>query len=157
MEKSWKYFIDKKKIKSIFRFAFSKIKEVKVHGKYKVELIYNQYSPDNLSDLSLFKILKIKNFGQKKFDELDIIGAGSYKFGFVKDLSFQLLPVDIEKKPPLLFKAVRDETTLTLKLINKEVDLSLIDFSPRKLNWLKKIKRVLDLTFGSMKVLITST
>jgi peptide/nickel transport system substrate-binding protein len=46
-----------------------------------------------------------------------------------------------------LFKTVRDETTLTLKLINKEVDLSLIDFSPRKLNWLKKNKKDLKLNF----------
>ena len=147
VEKSWKYFTDKKNIKSIFRFAFSKIEKVIVHNKYKVELVYQKYSPDNLSDLSLFKILKVKNFGKKKFDQIDIVGAGLYRFGEIKDLSFRLLPVEKGTRPDLLFKTVKDETTLTLKLINKEVDLSLIEFSPRKLNWLKKNKKELNLNF----------
>ena len=147
VESSWKYFTDKKNIKSIFRFAFSKIEKVVVHNKYKVELIYKTYSPDNLSDLSLFKVLKVKKFGEKKFDELDIVGAGPYQYGEIKDLSFRLLPVEKSGRPSFLFKTVKDETTLTLKLINREVDLSLIDFSPRKLSWLKKNKEELNLNF----------
>ena len=147
VENSWKYFTDKKNIKSIFRFAFSKIEKVIVHNQYKVELIYRQYSPDNLSDLSLFKILKVKKFGEKKFDELDIVGAGPYRYGEVKDLAFRLLPVKAGLRPSFLFKTVKDETTLTLKLINQEVDLSLINFSPRKLKWLKKNKKELNLNF----------
>ena len=78
----------------------SKIEEVKVNEKYKVELIYSKYSPDNLSDLSLFKDLKIKDYGKKKFDELDIIGAGPYKFGKVQDLSFRLLPINERNRSP---------------------------------------------------------
>ena len=42
VEKSWKYFTDKKNIKSIFRFAFSKIEKVIVHNRYKVELVYQK-------------------------------------------------------------------------------------------------------------------
>ena len=38
-------------------------------------------------------------------------------------------------------------TDNTLKLINQEVDLSLINFSPRKLKWLKKNKQELNLNF----------
>ena len=147
VKKSWKYFTDKKNIKSIFRFAFSKIEKVLVHNRYKVELVYKMYSPDNLSDLSLFKILKVKKFGEKKFDELDIVGAGAYRYGEIKDLSFRLVSIKKGVRPDLLFKTVKDETTLTLKLINKEVDLSLIDFSPRKLSWLKKNKKELKLNF----------
>ena len=78
---------------------------------------------------------------------MDIVGAGPYQYGEIKDLSFRLLPVEKSGRPSFLFKTVKDETTLTLKLINREVDLSLIDFSPRKLSWLKKNKEELNLNF----------
>ena len=105
MEKSWKYFTDKKIIKSIFRFAFSKIEKVLVHNKYKVELVYQKYS-QTIFLTFLFKILKVKNFG-KKFSELDIIGAGPYRFGEIKDLSFRLLSAEKGIRPDLLFKTVK--------------------------------------------------
>ena len=145
VENSWKYFREEKNIKSIFRFAFSKITFLKVVDPYTVELRYAKYSPDNISDLALFKIMKIKNFGKKKFDPNDIIGAGPYLFSESTDLSFKLSPAHNSKLPSLEFKTVKDETTLSLKLMNKEVDLSLIEFSPRKLKWFRKNLKKLDL------------
>lgn len=138
VRRSWKYFTEEDKIKSIFRFAFSSIEDVVVIDEKTVDLVYKSFSLENLSNLALLKILKIKNYNELESVELeDIVGAGPYKFEEIKTLEISLAPVR-EELPELVFKVVRDETTLALKLMNEEVDLSLAKMSPRKVNWLKK-------------------
>lgn len=135
---SWKYFTDKEVIKSKFGYGLSRIKDIKIINDYEVELIYDEYNPDNLSDLALLKIVKIEkkdivtNISHEK-----IIGAGPYKIKKESELEVVLSPVS-KGRPELIFKVVKDETTLALKLINKEIDLSLASISPRKTFWLKE-------------------
>lgn len=133
VEKSWKYFTEESKIKSIFRFAFSKIKKIIVHSPLKVELVYEKYHLDSLSNLVLLKILRIEDESKP----YEIMGAGPYKYGKLSDESVHLVPINRQKEE-LLIKVVKDETTLALKLINGEIDLSLANISPRKIKWLKK-------------------
>lgn len=138
VRKSWLYFTDEEKIKSNHRFAFSNIEDVKVIDSSTVDFIYKEFSLENLSNLSLLKILKIKpgaNTSELKTE--DIIGAGEYYPAQSTSFEIVLQPVD-EKKPILEFKVVRDETTLALKLINGEIDLALSSISPRKVDWLRK-------------------
>ena len=130
VKKSWYYYTDKKNIKSIFRFAFDKIRDVKIYDQYEVELIYGQFDLENLSNLALFKILKMVD-GK-------IIGAGPYYMENKKVLKFKLVPKNKIKNNPLIFKVVKDETTLALKLIKGEIDLSLAKISPRKYEWLRR-------------------
>ena len=137
VEKSVKYFTEEKIIKSIFRFAFRKIKKVVVHSKYEVEFVYDHFTMENISNLTLLKIVKLKQVKKKAVFE-DIIGAGAYRFLSIKPLAVSLVPTRDNLMPTLQFKVVKDETTLALKLINKEIDLSLANISPRKYLWLKK-------------------
>lgn len=138
VRKSWQYFTDEESIKSNHRFAFSNIEEVKVIDHATVDIVYKEFSLENLSNLSLLKILKVKP--QAKLNDLkvdDIIGAGEYYPAESSSFEIVLEPVD-KKKPILEFKVVRDETTLALKLINGEIDLALSSISPRKVDWLRK-------------------
>ncbi len=137
---SHKYFTEEEKIKSLFRFAFKKIESVKIINDYEFKLIYSSFSPDNLSNLSLFKIIKIPGFDQLK--EIGgrtdlIIGAGPYRPKNISELKIDLIPSH-STLSPLSFRVVKDETTLSLKLLHKEIDLSLVDISPRKIFWLKE-------------------
>lgn len=143
VEKSVGYFTHDPQIKSIFRFAFSKIEKVEILGKYKVRLVYPKFDLENLSNLSLLKILKYKKAPDHHIS--NIIGAGPYRISLVRPLELNLKPVFDESLPELNFKIVKDETTLALKLINGEIDLSLASISPRKLAWLKKSRN--DLNF----------
>ncbi|OUR93014.1 hypothetical protein A9Q84_21155 [Halobacteriovorax marinus] len=146
---SWKYFTDTKVIKSVFRFGLGKIKDVKIINDYNVELVYEKFDPDNLSDLALLKIVKInKKDIVANIPYSSIIGAGPYKYKIVDELEVTLESRD-GKRPELVFKVVKDETTLALKLINKEIDLSLANISPRKYHWLKNNRP--DLSFHEME------
>jgi peptide/nickel transport system substrate-binding protein len=142
---SWKYFTETDKIKSIFRFAFGNIKEVKILSKYEVELIYKSYGLDHLPNLVLMKILKIPNYKkvnkETKVQLSDIIGAAEYKYGPITSLNVGLRSLSKDLKD-LEFVVVKDETTLSLKLINGEVDLSLANMSPRKIGYLEKLGKV---------------
>ncbi|WP_372655785.1 ABC transporter substrate-binding protein [Halobacteriovorax sp.] len=141
---SWKYFTDKEVIKSKFGFGLSRIKNVNVINKSQVELIYDEYNPDNLSDLALLKIVKIqKDKIVPNISFKDIVGAGPYKIKSESELEVVLSPIK-KGSLDLIFKVVKDETTLALKLINKEIDLSLASISPRKLFWLKENVKGID-------------
>jgi len=129
------YFQDVNVIKSGFRFAFKKIKKVNVLSKFVVELLYEKYDIDHLTDLTLLKILKFKNRTITK-DSQSIIGAGPYKLFNSSDARIILDKVKGNRR--LVFKVVKDETTLALKLIKKEIDISLANLSPRKLEWIRK-------------------
>ncbi|RLA64231.1 MAG: hypothetical protein DRQ88_05210 [Epsilonproteobacteria bacterium] len=135
VKKSVKYFSTDPAIKSIFRFAFLKIIKVEILGKYKVKLIYKKFDQENLSNLSLLKIIKYQKGRDHHIG--NITGAGPYRISLARPLELILKPVFNKYLPELNFKIVKDETTLALKLINGEIDLSLASISPRKLNWLK--------------------
>ncbi|MBT3583274.1 MAG: ABC transporter substrate-binding protein [Halobacteriovoraceae bacterium] len=139
VKRSWFHISKNPKIKSVFRFSFESIEKVIVHGRFDIELIYKNFSLENLSNLALLKIVKI-NESIADVSLKDIIGAGSYRLGAHSVLGVRLEPR--QKELPLLdFKVVKDETTLALKLINGEIDLSIANISPRKLNWLKESKK----------------
>ena len=137
VENAIRLFTETKKIKSVFRFAFSKIMQIEILGTLEFNLVYKKFDLENISNLSLLKILKLKNPNKKRVNALDLVGAGPYKIDYIKALEIGLSPSSQGEKRNLIFKVVRDETTLALKIINKEIDLSLANISPRKLNWLK--------------------
>ncbi|PIK14428.1 ABC transporter substrate-binding protein [Halobacteriovorax sp. JY17] len=135
---SWKYFTDKEIIKSKFEYGLKRIVDVKIINEFELELIYDSFNPDNLSDLALLKIIKIKKEDIKpNISYKSIVGAGPYKIKIESELEVTLEPL-VKGRDTLVFKVVKDETTLALKLINKEIDLSLATISPRKLFWLKE-------------------
>jgi peptide/nickel transport system substrate-binding protein len=130
VENSWKYFIDKK-IKSSHVRAFENISNMVIDSPFELTIHFKQFSVENVSNLALLKILK-------KITEEKYLGAGAYKIISQKPLETILKPAFDNKKETLVFKVVKDETTLSLKLINKELDLLLGGISPRKVNWLKE-------------------
>ena len=139
IKQSWEFFTDEKDIKSIFRFAFKKIVEIRELNLHEVALYFKEFNLENFSNLALFKIIKLKN---GKYDVKNIIGAGPYRLASTNDFEIVL---ESEKRPTLKFKVVKDETTLALKMMNQEIDLSLSNISPRKLNWLRKNGKDLEI------------
>lgn len=132
VKNSWKYFTETEKIKSIYRFAFGNIKEVQIIDRYNLNLVYEKFALDSVANLVLFKIIKINDYENYKSWK-DIIGSGTYEI-----VSSERLEVKIKSlKTMINFKVVSDETTLALKLLNKEIDLSLNTLSERKIKWLR--------------------
>jgi len=84
----------------------------------------------------LLKIIKINNNKKESLSPKDVVGCGEYVYGSISPLEIVVKPND-SKKLTFVFKVVKDETTLALKLINKEIDLSVASISPRKAIWLK--------------------
>ena len=107
-------------IKSIFRFAFSKIKQARVLSEDRISLEYEQFALSHLPDLVLLKILKLKRplNEYKKVELSDIVGSGPYRLGPMTPFRIELHP-NSEGLHPLTFKIVKDETTLALKLLNQ--------------------------------------
>ena len=124
---SWQAFLNEEN-QSVFKKAFSKISSIIVHSDYDLSLVYENYDLENLTNLVLLKI-----FIQK---DGELIGSGPYRISELKPLEIKLNAINAEDYPNFVFKVVRDETTLALKLLNGEVDLSLAQISPRKLDWL---------------------
>ncbi len=135
IKKSWEYYANDKKIKSIFNKAFSSLENVNIIDSETVELVYKTFSLENLSNLTLLKLIKMKNES--------IVGCGNY---FIKNST--PLEIEVETRlpnyPSFKFKIVKDETTLSLKLINKEIDLAVASMSPRKVTWLRSQKNILQ-------------
>lgn len=124
---SWQAFLSEEN-KSIFKKAFSKITSIRVHTDDELSLVYENYDLENLTNLVLLKIFIQQNG--------ELVGSGPYKLSSLKPLEIKLEAIDSRENPHLVFKVVRDETTLALKLLNGEVDLSLAQISPRKVEWL---------------------
>lgn len=133
---SWKYFSDEEKIRSVFRFAFQNIKKINVKNESELDIYFDQFYLDALSNLVLMKVIKIEGDFDEAPDLSQIVGAGSYQLSTIRPLSIELVPIDASAKV-LDFKVVRDETTLALKLINGEIDFSVAHMSPRKIDWLR--------------------
>ena len=136
VKKSYEYFAKNEKVKSTFMGAFESIEDVKVLDTSTVEFTYKNFSLENLSNLSLLKIIKLKNPNAEVFEPMEIMGCGEYILKSIEPLEIIVEPRFVGK-PTLNFKVVKDETTLALKLINKEIDLSVANMSPRKIFWLK--------------------
>lgn len=142
VKKSWEYFAKNKSIASVFSDSLSNLQDVKVIDSNILEMTFSPFSLENLANLSSLKIVKLKKSPEESLGPMDVVGCGNY---FLKSLS----PLEIVLSPRIssgntfVFKVVKDETTLALKLINKEIDLSVASISPRKINWLKEEARQL--------------
>jgi peptide/nickel transport system substrate-binding protein len=144
IKRSWQYFAKNEKIKSIFMSAFGTIENIEVLDDYNLIITYSSFSLENLSNLALLKIVKLKDLSGKGKDASEVIGCGDYLLSDIKPLEITVTPKD-KSKITFVFKVVKDETTLALKLINKEIDLSVANMSPRKLFWLKSNARSLKI------------
>ena len=137
VENSIKYFSKNENINSTFKSSYETLKYFKKINDSEFELIYEGFSAENLGNLSLIKILKIKaDADLGNLLPKDIIGVGEYDLDSISPLEIKVSPKN-KNRPVLIFKVVKDETTLALKIINNEIDLSVASISPRKLNWLK--------------------
>ena len=136
VKKSWEYFAKNEKIKSTFMDSFESIENVLVVDKFNLVITYSSFSLENLSNLSLLKIVKLKDPTSSAIEATDVIGCGDYLLTEILPLEITVTPKD-KTKMTFVFKVVKDETTLALKLIKNEIDLSVASMSPRKVNWLK--------------------
>jgi peptide/nickel transport system substrate-binding protein len=141
---SWQYFAKDSIINSSFMGSFESIESVRAIGAGAVEIIFKQFSLENLSNLALLKIIKLKNGVKKNLDFSEVIGCGSYRVESMSPLEIKIVPIE-KGHSQMTFKVVKDETTLALKLINKEIDLSVASISPRKMNWLENNSRDLKI------------
>lgn len=147
VENSLKYF-QSKEIGSVFQSVFSKIIKINIISKFEIEFFYDRFDYDNLGNLSLLRIFKLKEGYQKDFDPKYFIGSGDYWYNIFEPNSISVDSLDKQGKS-FLFKVVRDETTAALKLMNDEVDISIANMSPRKIKWLKSnAKENLDLSIS---------
>lgn len=135
-KKSWEYFARDKKINSTHMSAFETIESVTVLDNSNFIITYSHFSLENLSNLALLKIVKLKKSSSNTMDATDVIGCGDYILSQIKPLEIVIEPKE-RSKITFVFKVVKDETTLALKLINREIDLSVASMSPRKIDWLK--------------------
>lgn len=134
IKKSLELFSDDLKIKSNFRFAFQNISNITKINDHEIELEYKKFGLDHLPNLVLLKILKLK--GQDPTIE-NIIGAGEYKYGNITSDRVEVESID-KTLEDLSFIVVKDETTLSLKMLKGEIDLSIAEMSPRKIEYLEK-------------------
>lgn len=143
VKNSWQYFAKNEKIKSTFMGAFESIENVSVQDKYNLEITFHTFSLENLSNLALLKIVKLNNPNNEEMEPTDVIGCGDYLLTNILPLEITVTPKD-SSKLTFVFKVVKDETTLALKLINREIDLSVANMSPRKTHWLKNQAKMLN-------------
>lgn len=136
VKNSFEYFARNQKINSTFIGSYETLENVNIIDPHTVEFIYKNFSLENLSNLGLMKIVKLKNPNKESFEPEDLIGCGDYEIKSIQPLEIVIAPRNATR-PTLVFKVVKDETTLALKLINKEIDLSVAAMSPRKIFWMK--------------------
>lgn len=134
---SWIFFSKDEKIKSTFMASFESIEDIKIVDPLHLKIIYSSFSLDNLANLTMLKIVKITNPKHENISLNDILGAGEYLIKKITPLEIIIEPRN-KNHPSFIFKTVKDETTLALKLINHEIDLSVANLSPRKIEWLRK-------------------
>lgn len=137
VKRSWEYYAKNNTIKSTFMGAFETIEKVEVSDKLNLTITFSSFSLENLSNLALLKIVKLNLPIKDSLEATDVVGCGDYVITSIGPLEIVVTPKD-KSKITFVFKVVKDETTLALKLINKEIDLSVANMSPRKVEWLKK-------------------
>ncbi len=135
--RSWEYYAKNKAIASTFSDSFENLKEMNVLDKHTIEIVFSPFSLENASNLGLLKIMKLKKPSGENLEPSDVVGCGDYVLNSISPLEIVVSPRD-QSKNTFVFKVVKDETTLALKLINKEIDLSVANMSPRKINWLRE-------------------
>lgn len=135
--KSWEYYAKNKDIASTFSDSFENLREMKILDKHTIEIVFSPFSLENVSNLGLLKILKVKKMPALNLEPSDVTGCGDYVLKKVSPLEIVVEPRDSVSNT-FIFKVVKDETTLALKLINGEIDLSVANMSPRKINWLRE-------------------
>ena len=140
--KSWQLFAKDKMINSTFMGSFESIENVRAIDDRQVEFSYSSFSLENLSNLAMLKIVKLKNGLKKDLEVNEIIGCGAYTLSATSPLEIEISPRE-KNKTKIAFKVVKDETTLALKLLNGEIDLSVANMSPRKINWLSNTSKKL--------------
>ena len=152
VKNSYEFFAKNEKIKSTFMGAYEAIEAVNLIDSKTVEIVFKSFSLENLSNLSLLKLVKINNLDKETLEPQDVIGCGDYLLKEIQPLEI-LITHRKNEKPNLNFKVVKDETTLALKLINKEIDLSVASMSPRKVFWLKSQKgiKIWDMASGNFQ------
>lgn len=134
---SWIRYAQDEKINSTFKGAFESIESVKALSPRQVEIIFKKFSLENLGNLNVLKVLKLKEGKSDYLDVQNLQGLGEYTLNKVDPLEIQLKS-RTSKRSDLIFKVVKDETTLALKLLNNEIDLSVASMGPRKVQWLQK-------------------
>jgi peptide/nickel transport system substrate-binding protein len=152
VKKAWELFAKDQQVKSTFMGAFEAIEDVIIKDPYTLEFIYKTFSLENLSNLALLKIVKLKGANKELLEPMDIVGCGDYLIQSISPLEIVIAP-RVSSGPLIAFKVVKDETTLALKLINKEIDLSVASMSPRKVFWLKSKPelKVWDMASGNFQ------
>lgn len=141
VKKSWEFFAKNSEIKSTFMDSFENLEDVQIVDSMNLKFIYKNFSLENISNLTALKIIKLKKISSN-IEVEDIVGAGKYVVEKVLPLEILIAPLD-KQRPKFIFKVVKDETTLALKLINKEIDLSVASISARKVEWLQKNNNIL--------------
>lgn len=141
VKNSWEYFAKNQLIKSTFIGAFESIIEFVIIDELRFELVFKKFSLENFSNLVLLKILKLKNGPKGDLEINEIIGGGDYQIQSYSPLEVLLAPRK-HSSAKLRFKVVKDETTLALKILNKEIDLSVASLSPRKVEWIRNKKGI---------------
>lgn len=144
---SWKYYLDPLH-KSVFKTAFEKIQKMEVLSETDLRIHYEVSESENLSNLVLLKIMK--RVPEK------IIGSGPYALENETPMNLRLKVdrshFEVSEHHPeyMSFHVVRDETTLALRMLKQELDISTAQMSPRKEIWLLARKA------SALKVLQTS-
>ncbi len=133
---SYKYFAKDEVINSTFKGSYESLEDVKIIDDSTLDFVFTSFSLENLSNLTLLKIIKLKTPPKSEYDPMNIVGAGPYQIKSISPLEIIVAPRDLSR-PVFIFKVVKDETTLALKLMNNEVDMSVANMSPRKVEWLK--------------------
>jgi peptide/nickel transport system substrate-binding protein len=135
---SWLYYTDPNN-KSVFKSAFDKIQKIEIIDNYNLRFHFAERNAENLSNLVLLKLMK-REKGQ-------VIESGPYNLENLSSMQIRLKArknhFEMNENLPdsISMHVVRDETTLALRLLKEEVDLSTAQISPRKEQWLLSRKR----------------
>ncbi len=111
---------------------FQNLIEEKEYDPQVVDIFFEDYRPENLTNLSLLKIEKWK--GDKR------IPAGDYSV--INKTENEIIISN--NKQTINFKVVGDETTAALKILNNEIDLIATTISPRKSFWLSQQEKIIQ-------------
>lgn len=109
---------------------FKNLIKAKKISQYVVDLYFDEYRPENLTNLSLLKI--------ENWKEGSRVAAGKYRL--IQKSENEIIIKST--KQTINFKVVGDETTAALKIINGEIDLIATTISPRKSYWLSTQKEI---------------
>lgn len=123
---------------SVFLSSFKKIIDIKTYNSDTLEITFDSFDYDNMGNLALVRFFKLKPGYTKQFNFNHFIGSGNYWYKENNNQKIVIERLSGKGLKEIEFKVVKDETTNALKIINKEVDISLSNMSARKFSWLEK-------------------